>query len=377
MMKPIKIITPVFLLFFFFSAFAQKNYYLLAGTYTSSKSIGIYVYNFNSQNGSVKIVDSIKTPDPSYVTVSPNQKFVYAVNEEGKNNGHGKITSFSFNKNTGHLTELNQQPSMGDDPCYVTVDKTGKWVIVGNYSSGTIAVFPVLSNGSLAPAVTTVQHKGHGVNMARQQGPHVHETMLSKNNKYLFVPDLGMDKIMIYLFNDKTGKLSAAKQPFIKLKDGSGPRHFDFHPSGKWAYLIQEMGETITAFKYNNGTLATIQIISALPKNYYQPSTGAEIFISRDGRFLYASNRDSSNTITIFKINQQTGKLTLLSHQSSLGKTPRNFNLDPSGNYLLVANQNSDNIVVFKVNKKTGLITATGRQIKIGNPVCIKWIEKQ
>ncbi len=357
------------------SAFAQEHDYLLVGTYTTGKSKGIYVYDFNSKDGSVKIVDSAKTPNPSFLAVSPNQKFVYAVFEEGQNQGGGKVASFRFDKSAGHITPLNQQPSMGNHPCYVAVDKTGDWVFVANYTSGSVGVLPVLKDGRLGKGVSMMQHKGSGPNQARQQGPHVHSTVISNDNRYLFVQDLGIDKVMIYSFNDKTGSLQV-KDTTVKLKPGSGPRHFDFHPNGKWAYLIQEMAGTVTAFNYHDGNLQPMQTISVLPEHYSLPFTSADIHVSKDGKFLYTSTRDSSNTIAIFQIDPNSGKLKLIGHQSTLGKTPRNFNFDPSGNYLLVANQNSDSIVIFKIDRKTGLLTDTGKRIDVGNPVCIKWITR-
>lgn len=346
-------------------AVAQKNY-LVVGTYTSGKSQGIYVYDF-SKDGSSKIVDSAVTMNPSYLTVSPDQKFVYAVNETTG----GKVSAYSFHN--GHLQFINQVSSEGDDPCYITETKNGKWVIVGNYSSGTAAVFPVEKNGSLGKATDIIAHKGHGPNAERQQSAHIHSTVLSPDNKFLCVADLGIDKENVYSLNDK-GILTPYDS--VELKGGSGPRHFEFHPSGKWAYLVQELSGTVTAFDYNNGKLKTIQTISVLPKNFNRFFTAADIHASKDGKFLYTSVRDSANIITIFKIDQQTGKLTLAETQSVLGKTPRNFNFDPSGDFILVANQNSDDIVVFRVNHVTGLLTDTWKRIEVGKPVCIKWVQQ-
>ncbi|HYK55099.1 MAG TPA: lactonase family protein, partial [Flavisolibacter sp.] len=212
-------------------------------------------------------------------------------------------------------------------------------------------------------------------NKQRQEGPHVHATVLSPDNHALFVTDLGIDKIMLYSFNEKNGSLKLKPNAAVKLADGSGPRHLDFHPNGKWAYLIQEMAGTVTALHYKNGALQAFQTISTLPKDFSQSFSSADIHVSADGKFLYASNRDSSNTIAIFKIQPSTGKLSLLAHQSTLGKTPRNFNFDPTGHFLLVANQRSDAIVIFRRNAQSGLLRDTGRRIDVGNPVCIKWID--
>jgi 6-phosphogluconolactonase len=362
-------------LFFPFASTAQKTNYLLVGTYTKGKSTGIYVYDF-SKEGSAVLVDSIATPNPSYLAISPNRKHVYAVSETVRGNHSGKVRAFSFEKKTGKLTFLNEQSSAGDNPCYITVDKTGKWVIVGNYTSGTLAVLPVQNNGSVGTAVCSVSHSGKSVHPQRQSSPHVHSTIISPDNKYLFVPDLGIDKIMVYSLDGTTGKLVAAKDSAVKLEEGSGPRHFEFHPSGKWAYLVQELSGTVTAFNYDNGKLSPVQTISCLPAGFNQYFSSADIHVSRDGKFLYTSTRDSLNSIAIFKVDAKTGMLTLVGQQSTLGKTPRNFNFDPSGNFLLAANQNSDNIVVFRIDKKTGLLTDTGNRIDVGNPVCIKWIEK-
>jgi 6-phosphogluconolactonase len=356
--------------------FAQSNHYLIAGTYTTGKSKGIYVYDFNSNDGSARVVDSISTPNPSYLAVSPDQKFVYAVSEVGKGNNDGRVRSFSFDKKTGHLRFINERPSMGANPCYIAINKKGNWVVVGNYSSGTLATLPVNKDGSLGAPASSVTHHGKGPNASRQEAPHVHSTVFSPDNKYIFVPDLGIDQVKIYTLNPTTGSLGRAKDSAVILAPGSGPRHFEFHPNKKWAYLVQELSGTVTAFDFSNNRLRPFQTISTLPAGFTQSFTSADIHVSKDGKFLYASNRDASNTIAIFKIDPKTGKLSLVGHQSTLGKTPRNFNFDPSGNFLLVANQNSDDIVVFKIDHKTGLLTDNGNRINIGNPVCIKWAGK-
>ena len=357
---------------------AQQQTYLLTGTYTSGKSEGIYVFQFNSNDGSAKAVSAVKISNPSFVAVSPDEKFVYSVEEEAAKNGkEGEITAFSFNKKTGKLSFVNRQPTGGDHPCYVSVDKTGKWVAAGNYTSGSLSILPVMADGSLGAATTIIKHVGSGPNKSRQASPHVHCTFFSPDNRFLFVPDLGIDKVMIYSFNETTGKLTAAKQPFAASVPGSGPRHISFHPSNKYAYLMQELNGTVTTFKYKNGKLTSRQIISSMPAGDTSFAGSADIHASPDGKFLYASNRAQSNTIAIFSINQKNGKLSLVGHQSTLGKTPRNFNFDPTGNFLLVANQNSDQIVIFKIDKETGLLTDTGNRINVGKPVCLKWISVQ
>ncbi|HEY6502950.1 MAG TPA: lactonase family protein, partial [Chitinophagaceae bacterium] len=354
---------------------ASQENYLIAGTYTGGKSEGIYVYKFNSSDGSYKEVSHVHTSNPSYVAISPDQKYVYAVLENAGNNGKGgEISAFSFDKTTGRLAHINQQPTGGDHPCYVEIDKTGKWVVAGNYSSGSLSVLPVNADGSLGKATTHIQHEGSGVNKQRQEKPHVHCTLFSADNKFLFVPDLGIDKVMIYAFDAATGKLTPAKQPFAKSVDGAGPRHLTFHPTNKYAYLIEELSGTVVAYQYKNGSLKNIQRISTMPANDSSFAGSADIHVSRDGNFLYASNRSNSNTIAIFKINKKNGKLTIAGHQSTLGKTPRNFNFDPTGDFLLVGNQGSDQVVIFKRDKTTGLLTDTGKRIDVGKPVCLKWI---
>ncbi len=357
---------------------AQQPYYLLTGTYTSAKSEGIYVYRFNSSDGTAQAVSQVKISNPSFVAISPDERFVYSVEEDADKKGMGgKISAFSFDKKTGTLSFINRQPSAGDHPCYVSVDKTGKWVAVGNYTSGSLSILPVEANGGLGAATTVIQHQGSGPDKARQKAPHVHCTFFSADNRFVFVPDLGIDKVMIYAFDDHTGKLTAAKQPFAALEPGAGPRHICFDPNNTHAYLMEELAGTVVAYKYKNGKLKRIQRIRTMPAGDTSIAGSADIHVSPDGKFLYASNRAEANTIAIFSINQKNGKLSLIGHQSTLGKTPRNFNFDPSGNYLLVANQNSDAIVVFKINKDTGLLTDTGNRIDVGKPVCLKWISMQ
>ncbi len=358
--------------------FAQEKPYLLVGTYTSGKSEGIYVFDFDTNTGEHKLVSTVKASNPSYLAVAPNQKMVYAVTEDAavtKSGTGGGVSSFSFDNASGKLTPVNEEFSGGKHPCYVAVDKTGKWVFAGNYSSGNVGVFKVEKDGSLEPVHQVVQHKGSGPDKARQEAPHVHSTVLTPDNKYLMVPDLGIDKVMIYRFDKVKGTLKSASQPFAASMPGTGPRHFDFHPNKKYAYLMEEMTGTVVVYKYNEGTLKKLQRINALPKDFAGDIGSADIHVSPDGKFLYCSNRGSANSLSIFKINSASGKLTLVGHQSTLGKTPRNFNFDPSGKFLLVANQQSDDIIVFLVDHTTGLLTDTGKRISVPNPVCIKWIQ--
>jgi 6-phosphogluconolactonase len=367
-------------LFFAFSFLSMvkgfsQNQFLLIGTYDSPKSEGIYVYEFNRLNGSAKKVSYVKTSNPSYIAISTNKKYVYAVNENADKNGKGgTVTSFFFDKKMGILTKINTQSSEGNDPCYITIDNSGKWIFTANYSSGNFAVLPVNKNGALLQATRTVQQKGKSIDTARQNSPHIHTTFLSKNNKLLYVTDLGTDRIMVYNFDKKTGNVNPSPQKFISTNAGSGPRHIDISTDNRFMYVVQELSGTIATYSIKTNTLKELQTISSLPLNFKGVAGSADIHISPDGNFLYASNRGESNTIAIFKINKNTGHLSLLTHQSALGLAPRNFNFDPSGKYLLVANQNSNEVVIFKRDIKTGLLTDTGNRISIGKPVCLKWL---
>ncbi len=362
------------LLFLLTLGAGAQTHRLLVGSYTDGKSEGIYVYNFNSSNGDFEKISSAKCSNPSYLCVSPNKKNVYAVYEDGNNNNiGGSVAAYSFDKNSGVLSLINKQPSGGDHPCYVAVDKTGKWVTAGNYNGGNVAVLPVNNNGGIGTAIIT-QHTGSSTNKQRQEKAHVHCTYFSYDNRFLFVPDLGMDKVMIYNFDENTGALTTGRQPFVQADTGAGPRHIDFSPNNKYAYVMQELTGMVAAYKYKKGTLSLIQNISAAPKGFTGFMGSADIHVSPDGKFLYCSNRGESNSISIFSIDKKSGMLALISNSPSLGIAPRNFNFDPSGNFLLVANQKSDNIIIFKRDKKTGLLTDTGKKIETGSPVCLKWI---
>ncbi len=365
------------LFFLFCFSITAQEHYLLTGTYTGGKSEGIYVYRFNSNDGSVSRISEVKTSNPSYLAVSPGQQFVYAVQEDAGDKGKGgAIAAFSFNRQTGMLNYINRQSTGGDHPCYVAVDKTGKWVVAGNYSSGSLSVMPVQSDGSLGAASSIIKHSGSGPDK-RQSSPHVHCTYFSADNRFLFVPDLGIDKVMIYAFDAATGKLKPGRQAFAASVAGSGPRHICFHPAGKYAYVIEELSGTVVTYAYKKGKLKMKQRISSMAATDNSSASSADIHVSPDGKFLYASNRAEANNIGIFSIDPGNGKLKRIAHQSTLGRTPRNFSIDPSGNYLLAANQNSDEIVIFRRDKQTGLLTDTKNRIAVGKPVCLKWIPLQ
>ncbi len=351
----------------------NKAYTLLIGTYTSSgTSAGIYVYDFNSQTGDVTLKSKVSGEEnPSYLAISNDGKHVYAVNEVS----NGGISSFLFNPTTGELTFLNRVSSGGADPCYVSVDDKNKYVFAGNYSSGNLSAIPLKEDGSLGDGPQFIQHEGSSIDNGRQKGPHVHCTVLSPDNHYLLASDLGTDKVSIYQFDasNVSQPLSPAEPAFVSVKAGSGPRHITFHPNSKYAYLIHEMQGMITAFDYKNGQLIEKQLITMLSPDFKGKVGAADIHVSPDGKYLYGSNRGDANEIVIFAISKN-GKLNYAGRQPTQGKGPRNFAIDPSGNFLLVANQNSNEIVMFKRDKKNGLLTPTGGNIQLGKPVCLKFV---
>lgn len=351
-------------------------YNLLVGTYTEpGKSEGIYVYRFNSETGDFKYrAKAAGIKNPSYLTVSKDGKFVYSVNEVG--DGNGGVSAFSFDSSIGRLDFINRVSSGGDSPCYISVDDKNNYVFVGNYGGGSLSAVPIKTEGSLGPDLQTIQHRGNSVGRG-QDKPHVHAAVLSPDGRYLFVPDLGTDKVNIYTVDfGKSNPLAPADPAFISVKSGSGPRHFTFHPNGKFAYLIQEITGEVTVFDYKNGKLTTKQSVTLGSGSYKEKgdtAAAADIHISPDGKFLYGSLRGTTNELVIYAIDNK-GKLNIKGRQSTLGKTPRNFAIDPTGNFLLVGNSGDDKIVIFKRNKKTGMLTPTGDKIQVGAPVCLKFV---
>lgn len=352
-----------------FAVFAQ-DYTLLIGTYTNTTSEGIYVYKFNTSTAQSRLISSAKSSNPSFLAVSSNQKFVYATNE----NNPGTVSSFLYHKDSGTLSLINSVETKGAHPCYVSVDKKSKHLVVGNYSGGNLSVFDIKENGSLSEAKQTIQHNGNSVNRQRQEKAHVHGTFFSPDYNFLFVPDLGMDKLMIYKVDSKTGTLTAAEEPEELMNPGAGPRHLEFHSNRKFLFLIEELTGTVSVFKYDEGKITLVQNIPAHPMDYKGTKGSADIHVSPDGKFLYCSNRGDANSIAIFSINEETGILTTLGFQSTFGIHPRNFTIDPTGNFLLVANRDSDEVVIFKRDTLTGMLTDTQQRIKVPRPVCLKWI---
>jgi 6-phosphogluconolactonase len=358
------------------SSLSQENYRLVVGTYTSGKSEGIYLYDFNQKTGEATRVSVTRNiVNPSYLAVSPDQQYVYAVSEQNGGGNAGQVYAYAYNRANGELTFINKQPSGGDDPCYVSVGKNGKWVIAGNYSSGSLKALRS-SAGHLFDENKAILHEGKGFNPDRQEKPHVHATFLSTDNKTLYVPDLGIDQVVVYRFDSYSGQLT--RKSSVSVKPGGGPRHIDIHPNGKFAYVMEELKGNVTVFNIDrsNGNLIPLQTISAAAEGFSGDMGSADIHISSDGKFVYASNRGNANDIAIFSVDPKKGTLTKVANQPVLGVAPRNFTLDPSENFLLVANMKSDEIVVFSRDKKNGKLTDTGKRIPVPTPVCLKWIAK-
>ncbi len=357
----------------------KGQYIAFVGTYTTkTSSKGIYAYRFDAAKGQLSPIGvAAETVDPSFLAVHPSGRYLYAVNEIGNFNGEvsGAVSAFAIDAKTGSLKFLNQVPTRGAGPCYVSLDKTGSFVLVANYDSGSIASFPVRGDGSLGTASGFVQHSGSGPNKERQEGPHAHWIGTSPDNRFALASDLGLDQVIVYGFNDGTGVFTPMLSGFAKVKPGSGPRHLAFHPNGKFAYVISEMASTVTAFSYEakHGSFSALQAVSTLPKGYSGQNDAAEIAVLPSGKFLYASNR-GHDSIAVFAINQRKGTLKSLGHVLTGGKTPRHFAIDPTGAYLLVENKDSNNIVVFHIDPASGSLTPTGQTIEVPSPVCITFV---
>ena len=373
LMKTLKLL--ICMVFLFSAAIAQKSkdFHLLIGTYSNKdKTNGIYVYRFDTQSGEFKSEQPVTVANnASYLAISADRKNVYAVSEGG--GGKGAVSAYAFNPGSGELKFLNSVPSEGDHPCYVSVDGKKKFVFVGNYTGGNLLSVPLNADGSFRSDVQNIQHEGSSIVKDRQDKPHVHSVVLSPDGRYLMVPDLGADKVFQYKVDvAKSQALTPAPVPFTTAKPGGGPRHLTFHPNGKYAYLVLELEAAVTAFDYKDGKLEPKQTITMVAPGFKGKVSAADIHVSPDGKFLYASNRGEANELAIFSIDN-AGKLTFVAHQSVLGKIPRNFAIDPTGNYLLAANQDSNDVVIFKRDLKTGLLTPTGKKIEVERPVCLKF----
>jgi len=350
----------------------SPSLYMLVGTYTSGTSVGIYVYRFDEETGTAEYVSEARSANPSYLAVSADERYVYAVSESGRD---ASVSSFSFDKQAGTLTLLNVQPTNGAAPCYISADHTGQFVVTANYTGGNVSVLPLTADGLLQPAAKIFQFSGTGPDANRQDRPHLHCAVFSPDRQYLFAADLGTDQLHKFTTGGTAPFLFAGNPEAYQLEPGSGPRHLTFHPNGRFAYLINELSGNVTVFNYANGHLEPVQYIAADTSPGVGNKGSADIHVSPDGMFLYASNRANTNNIAIFSINAADGKLTGVGHQPT-GRHPRNFIITPNGKYLLVANMNSNQIQVFEIDRKTGLLNELGsKQIaNIDRPVCIKWI---
>jgi 6-phosphogluconolactonase len=344
------------------------------GTYTRGKSKGIYAYRWiPGERKFTSLGLAIESVQPSFLAVHPNQKFLYAVNETEQYEGHpaGSVSAFTIDPSAGQLKQISRVSSKGADPCHLAVDRSGKWLYVANYTGGSTAAYSIQDDGSIGEATAFAQHSGSSVVRSRQQGPHAHCTVLSPDNHFVLVADLGLDQVLVYPIDPQSGGLATRDAGIAKLPPGSGPRHLVFRPDGKFVYVLNEINATVTSFRYvaQRGALEEPHTVSMLPEGYSGTgNSGAEIAIR--GNYLYASNR-GHDSIAIFRIDQTSGKLTPTGHVPTQGKTPRAFAIDPSGQFFLAANQDSDNIVLFQIDGRTGGLTPTGEVWNVGMPVSI------
>ena len=358
---------------------AAGNHYLAyVGTYTTkTASKGIYAFRYDASSGKLEPLGvAAETADPSWIAIHPNGKFLYAVKEAGKNS---MVSGFALNAQTAKLTLLDQLPALGEDPCYISLDKTGKYLLVANYSSGNVVVFPVGADGELGPATANVRDEGPlGPNKERQEGPHAHWIETSVGNRFAFVSDLGLDRVLIYKFDAEGGRLSNPdpSQPDAfssALPPGSGPRHVAFSHDGKFMYVLGELQSTVTTFANEAGEkYRALQTVSALPAAFSRRNDAAEIALHPSGKFIYTSNR-GLDSIAVFHV-EGSGLLRLAANVRTGGKEPRHFSIDPSGNYLLAENQLSDTIVTFRIDQKTGALTPTGATLEVPSPVCVAFL---
>jgi 6-phosphogluconolactonase len=356
---------------------APKQLLVYIGTYTKTEEQGIHWLKLEMATGKLTAMGKLAgQKNPSFLAIHPSKKFLYAVNEIGNYKGEkaGGVSAYSIDPKTGALTFLNQQSSKGGAPCHLVVDATGRNVLVANYTGGSVASLPISRKGRLRKASSFIQHKGSSVLKPRQAAPHGHSINVSPGNKFAVAADLGLDKVLVYGFNAKGGKLTPVG--FTKVAPGAGPRHFAFHPNGKFAYVINEITLTVTAFGWDEakGKLSELQTITTLPVERGKGMSTAEVQVHPSGKFLYGSNR-GHNTIAVFSIDGKTGKLKAIQHQSTLGKTPRNFGIDPTGKFLIAANQSSGDVFTFHINQDTGELKPTSHSVKVPMPVCVKFLD--
>jgi len=353
-----------------------------AGNYTRiapharGRADGINVYSLDHKSGAMTLLQTATgVMNPSFLTLDPTRRFLYAVNAVPEVDGHsgGAISAYAVDPSTGHLAYLNRQSTGGPGPCFVTVDATGAYVLATNYAGGSVAVLPVNPDGSLNAASDFIQHVGRSVNPTRQEAAHAHSVNLDPANRFVFVCDLGMDKVMVYRLDAARGKLVPHDPPWAMARPGSGPRHLCFHPNGRFAYVINELDSTVSVYSYDpaGGSLSERQAISTLPAGYSGENTTAEVQVAPSGRFVYGSNR-GHDSIAIYSVDQSTGRLSLIDITPSRGKTPRNFAISADGSLLLAAHQDSDNVVAFHLDQQSGRLTPTGAETISPSAVCLR-----
>lgn len=355
-----------------------ERYLVYVGTYTGPKSQGIHAFRLDAASGVVEELGLVaETPNPTFLAVHPNGRFLYVANEVGQFDGKpgGGVTGYTIDLASGRLREINRASSVGGGPCHLVVDRTGSQVLVANYGGGSVASLPIDASGRLGAASAFIQHTGSSVNASRQKEPHAHSINVSPDNRFAVAADLGTDRLYVYPFDAKTG---LAKEPLAsspRQAPGSGPRHFAFHPDGRHAFAINELLSTITAFRYEarDGRLVPVQTVATLPDGFQGSSTTAEVVVHPGGKFVYGSNR-GHDSLAIFAFDAGSGRLSLVGHEPTGGRTPRNFNFDPSGQTLWAANQSTDNLVLFSVDAATGRLRRTGQELKVGSPVCVKFV---
>jgi 6-phosphogluconolactonase len=353
-------------------AASASNFWVYIGTYTKTTSKGVYLFKLDVDAGSVTPLGlAVQADDPNFLTLSPTGKYLYAC-ATANNHRDGVIDAFAIDPASGHLQLLNQQPSGGSGPTQIAIDPRGKCAAVANYSSGCVALLPIGIDGKLESPSAVDQHTGSSINKSRQQSAHPHSCNFDPSGKFIFVPDLGMDKVFVYQCDGR--KLSLLDP--VNVTAGSGPRHMAFSPDGKFVYLINEMGGTLISYAVDGSVLKQLQTISTLPTGFTGTNTAAEVVVHPNGRFVYASNR-GNDSIAIFAVDSATGSLSLIGFQSTLGKGPRMFSIDPTGKFLIVANQNSDSIVVFRIDPQTGRLAATGQTFPIASPVCVTFLAER
>ncbi|MGN7759069.1 lactonase family protein [Chryseobacterium sp. 22532] len=352
--------------------YSQKTYVFFSSFNRNKTTEGLYVYKLDTIKGRLSKVTSVKgILNPSFLTVSPNGQNIF-VCTESKTPNAGSVSSFKFNPKDETLTFINSQKSGGENPVYVTVHKNGKWLVNSNYTEGSVSVYPLSEDGTIHPYVQNFQFSEGSINKGRQDRSHIHAAVFSPDFKQLFLPDLGADKIRSYRFDtDKTEPLQLANQPYIQSALGSGPRHFTFHPNGKFAYCINELSGTINAYRYENSGMESIQIINAHTDQYKEEFESSYIHISPDGKFLYASNRGYENNIAIFSI-LEDGTLKNIVYQPTFGKQLRVFDMDETGKFLIVTNAATGNVFVFRRNLETGLLKKVGGRTKIDGVSSVK-----